>query len=376
MAIPAALLTRRFGYKSGLLIGLCVFATGTLLFWPAAIVGRYPVFLVALFTVGCGLSILETTANPMVAQFGPPSTSERRLNYAQAMNPPGTILGLLFGTWFIFSGVEKSPTQIASMRAAGTYAAYLHSEILRVVPTYIALGVAVLLLALVIALTRFPSELAGPLQTDPNLDPRDHPRHGSFAIVIRSPRFVLAVVAQFAYVGAQVGTWSNLIPFLKAYTSVSEKTAGYLLTVSLVALAIGRFATTPLMRFIAPARIIGAYALANMALLLVGIVHPGLLGGYALMATSLFMSVMYPTIFALGIKDLGPNTKLGGSFLVMAIVGGAIVPLLMGAIRDRTGSLALAFLIPFAGYLIVALFGLFATRTITLHDVNLAPEVF
>jgi FHS family L-fucose permease-like MFS transporter len=130
------------------------------------------------------------------------------------------------------------------------------------------------------------------------------------------------------------------------------------------------------MRFIAPARIIGAYALANMALLLVGIVHPGLLGGYALMATSLFMSVMYPTIFALGIKDLGPNTKLGGSFLVMAIVGGAIVPLLMGAIRDRTGSLALAFLIPFAGYLIVALFGLFATRTITLHDVNLAPEVF
>jgi FHS family L-fucose permease-like MFS transporter len=379
MAIPAALLTRRFGYKSGLLLGLCVFAAGTLLFWPAAIIGRYSVFLVALFTVGCGLSILETTANPMVAQFGDPRTSERRLNYAQAMNPPGTILGLLFGTWFIFSGIEKTPAQVETMKATGSYTSYLHSEILRVVPTYVALGAAVLLLAAAIALTRFPSDLATQLHTDPELDPRQaprlsDPRRGSFRTLLQYPHFLFAVLTQFAYLGAQVGTWSNLIPYLKAYTSASERTAGYLLTLSLVALAIGRFATVPLMRLISPARIIAVYAALNIALVLVGIAHPGLLGGYALMTTSLFMSVMYPTIFALGIKDLGPNTKLGGSFLVMAILGGAILPLVMGYLRDRTGSPALAFVVPLLGYVAVLLFGLFGARPTTAHDVTRVPR--
>src|SRR5665213_414903 len=136
MAIPAALIMRRFGYKAGILIGLVTFGTGTLLFWPAGVIGQYLPFLMALFVAGCGQSILETACNPFMAQFGPAETSEQRLNFAQAFNPPGTIAGVLFGTWFIFSGVEKTQDQVAAMKAAGTYTSYLHTEILRVVPTY------------------------------------------------------------------------------------------------------------------------------------------------------------------------------------------------------------------------------------------------
>ncbi len=368
MAIPAALITRRFGYQRGLLLGLGVFAFGTLLFWPAAVVGRYSLFLVALFAVGCGLSILETTANPMIAQFGDPATSERRLNYAQALNPPGTIAGLLLGTWFIFSGVEKTPGEVTAMKEAGTYAGYLHSEIMRVVPTYVVLSVVVLVVAGLIARAKFPSYLTATAATAEE-------DSGSFRALLRYPHFLLAVVTQFAYVGAQVGTWSNTIPYFKAYTAMSEKSAGYLLTVSLVMLAVGRFVSTPLMRYVSPARITGGYAVVNMALLLVGILHPGLGGGYAIMATSFFMSIMFPTIFALGIKGLGPNTKLGGSFLVMAIVGGAVVPLLMGVVKDRTGQLSIGFWIPLAGYAVVALYGLLARGEADVHQVNLSPEV-
>ena len=368
MAIPAALLTRRFGYKGGLLIGLCVFATGTLLFWPAAVVSRYSLFLVALFTVGCGLSILETTCNPMIAQFGDPRTSERRLNYAQSLNPPGTIAGLLFGTWFIFSGIEKTPAEVDAMKSAGTYAPYLHSEIMRVVPTYVILGAVVLLLAFAISRIKFPNYLDNLAASD-----ADAPK-GSFSALLRYPHFLFAVVAQFCNVGAQVGVWSNLIPYFKAYTPVTEKTAGYMLTISLVLLALGRFVTTPIMRYLSPALLTGLYGVGNVIVIFIGITHPGMLGGYALMSFSFFMSIMFPTIFALGIKDLGPNTKLGGSFLVMAIVGGAITPLIMGAIKDRTGSLATAFWVPLICSAGVALYGFLNKTPASTHEVNLSPE--
>ena len=151
MAIPAALIMRHWGYKTGMVMGLVLFGSGMVLFWPAAVSGQYIPFLIALFAVGCGASVLETAANPFMAQFGPPQTSERRLNFAQSFNPPGTILGVIIGGQFIFSGVELTAAQVAKMKAAGTYAGYLHSEIMRVVPTYLALGSAVLLFALVLS---------------------------------------------------------------------------------------------------------------------------------------------------------------------------------------------------------------------------------
>src|SRR6202050_5436780 len=159
MALPAAMFMRRMGYKAGILAGLCVFGGGMLLFWPAAISGHYGAFLLALFTVGCGSTTLETASNPFVAQFGAVATSEQRLSFSQAFNPPGTITGVLIGTFFIFSGVELSAARVMQMKSAGTYAAYLHGEIMRVVPTYVTLGCVVFLLALLIGLTKFPANV-------------------------------------------------------------------------------------------------------------------------------------------------------------------------------------------------------------------------
>lgn len=367
MAIPAALLMQRFGYKVGLLTGLCVFAAGTLLFWPAAVIGQYSPFLIALFAVGCGSSILETAANPFIAQFGHPATSERRLNFAQAFNPPGSITGVLLGTWFIFSGIEKSASEVVSMKAAGTYAEYLHLEIMRVVPTYVALGLAVLLLALFIGRMRFPRALDTAVQGEPQ---------ARLGALFSYPHLLLAVFAQFCYVGAQVGTWSTFIPYLKAYTQTTEKNAGYLLSGTLIALASGRICSTPLMRFISPARMTAIYAAINMMLVFIGIAYPGLTGGYALLASSFFMSIMFPTIFALGIKGLGPHTKLAGSLIVMSVIGGAIIPPLMGVISRQTDSIASGYWLPFAGYLVVALYGFFGSSAGTSQqDVNATPEV-
>jgi FHS family L-fucose permease-like MFS transporter len=364
MAIPAALLIRRLGYKSGIISGLCVFATGTLLFWPAAVIGRYTPFLIALFVVGAGTAILETACNPFIAEFGPESTSEQRLNFSQAFNPPGTIAGVLIGTYFIFSGVENSPAQIAAMKAAGTYAAYLHSEIVRVVPTYVGLGLVLLALAFLLSRTTFPATQSTLLDAGPE----SAQQRNLLQIIGRYPQLRIAIAAQFFYVGAQVGTWSNFIPYIKAYTASSERHAGQLLTYTLVAFAIGRIVSTPLMRILPPSRMLTLYATINIVLLAIGIVHPGLAGTWAILITSLFMSIMFPTIFAIGLKGLGEDTKLGGSLIVMAILGGAIFPPLMGFIRDRTGSLAFGYALPLLGYAVVVAYGIFAPH-IGTHEV-------
>lgn len=354
MAIPAAVFMRRFGYKAGILVGLCLFGGGMLLFWPAAVVGQYGPFLLALFVVGCGSATLETAANPFIAQFGAAASSARRLNFSQAFNPPGTITGVLIGTFFIFSGVELSQAKIAQMKALGTHAAYLHTEIMRVVPTYVVLGVAVLLWALWIGVTRFPvieseHEAAGD--------------KGSFAELLRYPHLWLAVVAQFCYCGAQVSTWSAFIPYVKQYTTITERGAALFLTGNLIALAVGRFVSTYLMRWIAPAKMTGLYAVVNIGLLAVGILHPGTVGAWAILATSFFMSIMFPTIFALGVKGLGPNTKIGGSIIVMSVVGAGIVPPLLGGIAKSTGSYALGYSVAAAAYLVVAAYGFWGSRT-------------
>lgn len=374
MATPAAFLMRRFGYKTGLVVGLLTFGVGTLLFWPAAIVGKYIAFLLALFVVGSGASILETAANPLVAQFGDPYSSERRLNFAQAFNPPGTIVGVIVGTFFIFSGVEKSAAQVAVMKQQGTYDAYLHSEILRVVPTYVVLGIAVLVLAFFIGRAKFPESL----DSKENAGEAAVSHKGSYGRLFRTPTLVFAVVAQFFYVGAQVGTWSTYIPYLRTYTTLGDRAAGGLLTGTLIAFSLGRIVSTPLMSVFSPAKMTGLYAVVNILLLAVGVAHPGMAGGIAILATSFFMSIMYPTIFALGVKGLGEDTKLGGSLLVIAIIGGAIFPLLMGGMKSLTGSLASGYVLPAVGYAVVALYAYLVPRltdlTVSRHSVEIAPH--
>jgi FHS family L-fucose permease-like MFS transporter len=366
MAIPAALVMRRWGYKVGMVTGLCLFGAGMVLFWPAAVSGLYSAFLVALFAVGCGASILETAANPFMAQFGPAPTSERRLNFAQAFNPPGTILGVWIGRQYILSGVEKTADEVAAMKAAGTYAGYLHGEIMRVVPTYIALGSAVLLFAFALSRMRFPvvtSEHEG-----------EREGHGSFAALAHYPQLWFAVAANVLNVGGQISMWSNINFYLKQYTPLVERTRADYLIYSLVAMLVGRFASTPLMKFVSPSKLLGIYGVANVALMGFAVVRPGMLGAWAIVGGSFFLSIMFPTIFALGLKGLGENTKLGGSMLVMAIVGGAFFPLVLGRIADATGSMALGYLVPLVCFGGVGVYGFLAPR-VGAHEVGMAPEV-
>ncbi len=356
MALPAALVMRRWGYKAGMVMGLMLFGGGMVLFWPAAMTGQYSAFLAALFAVGCGASVLETAANPFMAQFGPAATSERRLNFAQSFNPPGTILGVIVGSRFIFSGVELKASEVAAMKAAGTYEGYLHTELLRVVPTYLALGSTVLLFALLLSRMKFPS------MRGEHEDLTVAEDHGSFRELLHYTHLWFAVFANFCNVGAQISTWSNLILYMKQYTTVSERTAAAYLTATLVALMLGRFVTTPLMKYISASKLLGVYGAANVLLMVLAITRPGMLGAYAIVGSSFFLSIMFPTIFALGLKGLGPNTKLAGSFLVMAIVGGAIFPLGLGWIARQTGSLADGYIVPALGFAGVALYGFLEGR--------------
>lgn len=351
LAAPAAMLMRRAGYKAGFLTGLGLFGAGAILFWPAALIGKYGFFLFALFVVASGLSFLETAANPFVAQFGPQESSERRLNFSQAFNPLGSISGVLLGTAFIFSGIELTAAQITHLKVLGQYKAYLHWETMRVVHPYVVLGLIAWAWALLIWRTRFPV-LAG--------EGESRSREDSGAAVARQilghPNLLFAVVAQFLYVGAQVGTWSYFIQYVQQYAHQPEKIAGYLLTGTLAAFAVGRFASSWFMRFVSPGKLMGIYSLCNVALVALGILFPGWIGLWSIFLTSFFMSVMYPTIFALGIRDLGTNTKMGASLIVMAIVGGAVLTPLMGWIGERTGSGALAYIVPLVAYLVVAWF--------------------
>lgn len=353
LAIPAALLMRRFGYKAGFITGLSLFGGGCFLFWPAAVIGRYSFFLVALFVIASGLAFLETASNPFAAQLGDPESAARRLNFAQAFNPLGSICGVLIGTIFIFSGIELSKEQIAHMQALHTYHAYLRQETMRVVSPYIVLGAIVLVWTLLIARTRFPTFANEHESADQD--------HGRFRELLRYPHLLLAAVVQFLYVGAQVGTWSYFIQYIQNSTHQPEKIAGYLLTGTLIAFAVGRFVSTELMKHVRPHVLMGIYGIVNVALVAIGIEFPGWIGLWAIFATSFFMSLMYPTIFALGIRGLGRNTKIGGSLIVMGIVGGAVLTPIMGLISEWSRSVAIAYTVPLLAYAAVALYSFFGT---------------
>jgi len=354
LALPAGLLMKRRGYKAGFLTGLLLFATGCFLFLPAANSGRYSFFLASLFVVASGLAFLETASNPFIAQLGPASTSERRLNLAQAFNPIGSIIGVLAGTEFIFSGIEPSHKQILAMQVQGTYLAYMHKETLRVVMPYLVLGSLALIWALLIAFTRFPQFV---------VEREQHSEVGrNRSDLLRQRHFLFGVLAQFMYVGAQVGTWSYFIQYAEEYSHTPERTAGLLLTCTLGAFGIGRFASAAMMRWIAPGNLMMFYAGINVLLLLVGIFHPGWLGLIAILLTSFFMSLMFPTIFAMGLKDLGPNTNIAGSFLVMAIIGGAVMAPIMGLIAEGRHGIAAAYQLPLYGYIAVGAYACYMAR--------------
>jgi MFS transporter, FHS family, L-fucose permease len=347
LAMPAAQFMRRAGYKAGILVGLCLYGTGCLLFWPAAIVDKYWFFLTALFVIASGLAFLETAASPFTLQIGDPRSAARRLNFAQAFNPLGSISAVLVGSRFIFSGIELTPTQAAAMRVAGTYQAYLKSETLRVIAPYLVLGAVVLFWAILIARTPFPHT---------GLDfSEDALAHDHSKPLWKRRHFVFAVGAQFLYVGAQVGIWSYMIPYVISGTGIGERQAGYWLTGALVAFTAGRFFSAWLLNFIPAQHLLGSYAALNTVICCVAVLRPGWLGVYSLVAATFLMSTMFPSIFALGTRGLGARTKSGAACIVMAIIGGALITLAMGRVADRV-NIADAYIVPAICFVGIALY--------------------
>lgn len=351
-AIPASLFMRRFGYRAAVVMGLVLFGTGALLFWPAAQFGEYHFFLGALFVVASGLSFLETSANPMIAAMGPPESADQRLNFAQMFNPLGTIVGVFVGKELILSDHHLEPAQIQAMEPAAR-SAWQAGELAAVKLPYMGIACVVLLWALLVGITKFPP-LARRVTEDADADA------GGFGGLRQFPRYWLGVLAQFAYVGAQVGVWSFVIRYTQSNTpGTAEKVAANNLLITLCLFFAGRFVGTLLMSKFRPAKLLALFAAADVALCIVAALVGGDIGLYALMATSFFMSIQFPTIFTTSLRGLGAHTKSGSSFLVMAVVGGAIVPPLMGLVSDAS-SINLAMLVPALCFAVVCLFGLSA----------------
>lgn len=356
-AMPAALFARRYGYKAAIVLGLALYGIGALLFYPAAELRAYSAFLGALFVIASGLAFLETSANPLMTVLGDPAGAERRLNLAQAFNPLGSVAGVLVGRQFILSGVEYTPEQLATL-SPDALARFRDTEAMAAQSSYLVLGVLVLLWAVVVFTVRFPTLTDGPEEETNEAVPAE----GGFRRLLRHRHFLFGVVAQFFYVGAQVGVWSFLIRYSQhALPGTGEKTAAAYLTLSLVAFMAGRFAGTALMGRVSAERLMGVFAAINVALCLVGAFGGGWLGLGAMIATSFFMSIMFPTIFALSLRGLGPLTKLGSSWLVMAIIGGAAIPVVMGRVSDMA-SIAVAMVVPGVCFAVVGAFSL-AGRT-------------
>lgn len=346
-AIPSSLLTRARGYKASIVTGLLLYATGALLFYPAAAYGTYELFLLGLFVIASGLAFLETAANPLMTELGDPAGAARRINWAQAANPIGAITGVLIGRNFILSGIQHNEAALASMPTLQRLA-YYRNEIEAVRAPYLLIALVVLAFAIAAAVARFPvGEQQAPGQMP----------HKRFSAVFSQPRLLAAVAAQFFYVGAQVGLWSFTIRYAEANVpAIGERGAADMLFYSLVLFAIGRFAGTALMTRIAPARLLGIFAAAAMALALTAALVGGTTGLYALVAASFFMSIQFPTIFAMGVEGLGPLRRTGASLIIMAIIGGAVLTAAMGAISDHAG-IATAMLLPALAFAVIILFG-------------------
>jgi len=350
VAIPASLFMQRFGYKRAVVFGLVLYGAGALLFWPAAEARSYLFFLGALFVIASGLAFLETAANPMVATLGEPEHAERRLNFAQAFNPLGSIAGVAIGSTFILSGIEPTREEMAAMTPAALDA-WRAQEAVAVQLPYLVIGLGVLIWALLIALTRFPAhanerESAGGAGN-----------FARFGELLRLPRYIFGVFAQFCYVGAQVGVWSYTIRYVQAeLPGTPEHDAANLLILALVLFMAGRFVGTALMGRIAPLLLLAVFGLVNTALMLVAVAIGGAAGVAALTLSSFFMSIMFPTIFAASLRGLGPLTKLGSSLIVMAIIGGAVWTAAMGFISDQSGAIRMAMLVPGLCFAVVAWF--------------------
>ena len=347
MALPAGYVMRKYGYKSGIVGGLLLFALGCFLFLPAADTHQYIYFLGALFIIASGLTFLETAANPYANIIGPPETATRRLNFAQSFNGLAAMVAPIIGGQFILSGSEMSDEAYAKLSPEALNN-YLTTEAQSVKMPYLILGILVLLVAVLFIVTKLPDVKEG-----------DDNNAGNNPLkAFKHKHLTWAVATQFFYVGAQVCVGSFFIKMARTGAGMDEKTAAQYLGWGYgAAFMLGRFVGTFLMGKFASEKLLSVYALINIILSAVAIFGSGMVVVYALIAIAFFMSIMFPTIFSLGIKDLGADTKMASSLIVMSIVGGALLPPILGVISDATGSIQNGYIVPLICFVVVFLFG-------------------
>jgi len=348
MALPAGFIMKKYGYKTGIILGLALFAIGSFLFIPAANTQAYVFFLGALFVIACGLTILETAANPYASLLGPPETATFRLNFAQSFNGLAATVAPIIGAKIIFiKGL--SDEELNKMTASAREFA-LASEASSVKMPYLVLGSIILVIAIIFVFLKLPEIVE---TEEPGDKATDHTIWDAF----KHKHLRWAVLAQFFYVGAQVCVFSFFILYAtKAAEIDQQKAAGYAGIGMGLAFLIGRVLGTFLMKFIKAERLLAVYAVASMLLCVVAIVAHGTVALFAVIGIAFFMSIMFPTIFSLGIKDLGKDTKFGSSLIIMSIVGGAILPPAMGYISDIT-DIQVGYIVPLICFAVVFLFG-------------------
>ncbi|WP_439822721.1 L-fucose:H+ symporter permease [Rhodanobacter sp. FW021-MT20] len=354
MALPAGKLVARLGYKNGVVAGLAIAGIGALGFWPAAALHLYGAFLGALFVLATGITVLQVAANPYVSLLGPERTSSSRLTLAQALNSLGTALALWFGGKLILSAVVKSPTDIAHMAGADQLA-YQAQQAHAVQGPYIGLAIVLFLLAVFVWLFRLPALREATDQADVG--------HHTYADVLRHPHVLFGVLGIFFYVGAEVSIGSAMVNYLAMpdIGHISEQQAAYYTSFYWGGAMIGRFLGSWLMAFLSPRKLLSVFAVINALLVITTMLSHGDVAVVSIIAIGLFNSIMFPTIFALGIERLGPMTSKASSLLIMAIVGGAVIPYLLGVLADHIG-LQHAFILPLLCYAYIVFYGVSGSK--------------
>jgi len=357
MAIPAALFVQKYNYKKGIILGLILYATGALLFYPAAQFEVFGFFLVSLYILTFGLAFLETTANPYILSMGPEETATRRLNLAQSFNPLGSLLGMFVASKFILAALDSDKRTAAGELIFNTLdeaqkAVVRTHDLLIIRNPYIILGFVVIAMLVVILISKMPEKK----ESDPDFRAID-----SIKRLIANPKYREGVIAQMFYVAAQIMCWTFIIQYADNL-GIAKSTAQNYNIVAMGIFLTSRFISTILMKYVNGRKLLTIFAVGAMITMSGVILINGITGLYLLVATSAFMSLMFPTIYGIALNKLGDDSTLGAAGLVMAIVGGALMPPLQGTIIDlgTVGSLPavnVSFILPFISFCVIAIYG-------------------
>jgi len=353
LALPAAIFIKKYTYKSGVLLGLGLFISGALLFFPASRTMNYFHFLGALYILAGGLSILETSANSYIIAIGPEETGTQRLNFSQSFNPVGSILGVLLSKVFVLSNLNPASAQERAVMSPDMLNKIQLEELGAVMGPYVAVAFVLIIIWILIAANK-----TLPKATDTN---KQLNLGATLKRLFRNRHYVWGVVAQFFYVGAQIGVWSFTIRYVMQELSLNEADASSYYLAAIILFMVSRFICTGLMKLMTPRNLLLFLSITALVCTGIVIISGGYVGVFALVAISGCMSLMFPTIYGLAVRGLGDDTKIGGSGLIMAILGGAVLTALQGQVSDMTGNINFAYIIPFICFIVIAYYAAVAS---------------